>query len=168
MKICPTCQESNHDAADLCMLCGAELPVLPEQGGVGGEGGPILLPSQPANPPVGTLAIAVYHDTEPRVVAYLPLLGDVCGLGREDASASQFPELDLSEAAGKGASVAYASRQHATILRDPSGQLTLVTHKRTTGTQVNRTLVEDGSRTAVCAGDRLVLGGRVRLKLVQF
>jgi hypothetical protein len=168
MKICPTCQESNHDAADLCMLCGAQLPVLPEQGAPGSDQGPMLMPSAPPQPSPGTLALAVFHDTEARVVGYLPLSGDVCAIGREDAAAGLFPELDLSAVAGNGASVGYASRQHATLLRDPAGHVVLATHKRTTGTQLNRTLLQDATRTAISPGDRLILGGRVRLKLVQF
>ena len=91
MKICPTCQESNHDVADVCMLCGGQLPTLPEQGSAGLDQGPVLMPSAPAEPSPGTLAVALYHDTEPRVIAYLPLVGDVCVLGREDAAAGLFP-----------------------------------------------------------------------------
>lgn len=168
MKICPTCHESNHDVADACMLCGAQLPALPEQVAPGTEQGPMLMPSAPPTPAAGSTALALYHDTEPRVLGYLVLRGDVCVLGREDAAAGLFPELDLSGVTTPGASITHASRRHATLLRGPQGRITLVAERRTTGTQVNRTLVADGERVELQIGDRIILGGRVRLKLVQF
>lgn len=167
MKICPSCQESNHDAADSCLLCGAALPALPQGSSPQDRQGALLLPSEPPAPPAGTLALAVYHDSQPRVVAYLPLRGDMALLGREDPARDNLPELDLAPLAAKGVSAQYASRRHALLLRRPQG-LALRVMPETTGTQLNQQLVPDGHEVPIAPGDRLILGGRVRTKLMQF
>ncbi len=179
MKICPVCQESNHDAADLCMLCAAPLLALPSQrdafdrlnpAGRSPAGAPdqgeLLLPAEPAAP-VDTLALAVYHDLEPRVVAFFPLDGDVTLIGREDAEGGVFPEVDLSRLAASGVLATSVSRRHARLLRH-ADRLTLEVLPGATSTQLNRDLLHDGARVAVRAGDRIILGARVRMKLIQF
>ena len=168
MKICPVCQESNHDAADLCMLCGASLPELPSQDqALGEEDAELLLPSEPAPPPRDTLAVAVYHDAEPRVVAFFPLGGDITAIGREDAGAGHFPDIDFSKLSERGVGVAFVSRRHARFLRH-GGRVLLEVLAGTTGTQVNRALVAPGRTVVLSPGDRIILGGRVRMKLMQF
>jgi hypothetical protein len=162
MKICLACQESNHDAAERCLLCDAPLPLAPRLADQSGER--LGLRDAPSPPP-GTLALAVYHDAEPRVVGWLPLRGDLCLLGREDPARGLFPELDLAPLAARGVSASHASRRHALLLRRPEG-LRLRVMPQTTGTQLNQALVPDGEEVPIAPGDRLILGGRVRLKLV--
>lgn len=163
MKICPVCQESSHDAADRCVVCGA---ALGEQasGGASREVAPARREASPPSP--GTWALALYEDAQPRVVGYLPILGEVALLGREDAGGGVFPELDLAPWAGQGASVERASRRHAWVLRRGEGWWLQVL-PGTTGTQVNQARVEEGREVPLQLGDRVILGGRVRLKLVR-
>lgn len=166
MKICPVCQESNHDMADACMLCGAELPALPSQST--DEAHPddeLLLPQEPPEP-VG-LALAVYHDREKRVVAFFEFVGDVALIGREDAASGLFPEIDLGALSARGVSASHVSRRHARLLRH-RGQLLLEVLPGTTGTQLNRQLVDAGQTVPISPGDRIILGGRVRTKLMDF
>lgn len=169
MKICPSCQESNHDAADLCLLCGARLPVLPVQSEtVVADGDPqILLPVGPAEPPRGALAIALYHDTEDRVLHYHVIESDTTLIGREDAARSVYPDLDLSRFVTDGVAAERVSRQHARLIRR-GRRLELEVIEGSTGTQVNREIVAAGTRVTVEVGTRIVLGARVRTKLVQF
>jgi pSer/pThr/pTyr-binding forkhead associated (FHA) protein len=141
MRICAECQENSHDFAVLCAVCGERLQ--------------------------GRLALAAYHDAEPRVVAYLPVEGPACVIGRMDPSGGVFPDVDLARLVPLGVSAGHVSRRHCTVLRGTADALTLAVEGETSGTQLNRTLVSDGGRVAISVGDRLVLGGRVRLKLVR-
>lgn len=166
MKICPVCQESNHDVADFCMICAAPLPALPSPSTDEAlEDDELLLPSEPT-PPAGKLALALYHDLEPRVVAFFALEGDVALIGREDASRGLFPDVDLGPLTSAGVSASHVSRQHARVLRIHD-RLLLEVLPGTTGTQVNRALIDGGHSVELEPGDRIILGGRVRLKLVQ-
>ena len=169
MKICPACQESNHDAAEVCIMCGAHLPELPvrSQVRVAEASGEVLMPRGPTPPPPGTLAIAVYHDLEARVMAYHPIETDMTLVGREDAGRSIFPDLDLGRLEHDAVQAERVSREHLRILRRPAG-LTLEVLPGSTGTQLNKTLLAEGTTAPLRAGDRIILGGRVRLKLIQF
>ena len=115
----------------------------------------------------GEFALAAYQDTDPRVVAYLRLTGEMVSLGREDAKEGVFPDIDLKPLESLGVSARHVSRLHCTLLQGPTGTVTLVAGPKTSGTQVNRTQVEDGTQHPLVVGDRLVLGGHVRLKLVH-
>lgn len=166
MKICPVCQESNHDVADVCMLCGASLPELPIQRHDADQGDQLMVPAREPEPPRGALALAIYHDREARVIAYYALDADVSLIGREDAARGVFPDIDVSALQAQGVSAPHVSRQHARLLR-LHGRLWLEVLPGSTGTQLNRTLVQPGATVPVAAGDRVIFGGRVRTKLVQ-
>lgn len=170
MKICPACQENNHDAAELCLLCGAPLPAAP---GVSiapvsmDHGEEVLLPAAPPEPPAGSVALAVYHDTVPHIVAYFVVETDTMLIGREDPGQGIFPDLDLERLARYGVGASHVSRRHARLTRC-AGELTLVALAGSTGTQLNRQLLRGGERATVRPGDRIILGGRVRMKLMRF
>jgi pSer/pThr/pTyr-binding forkhead associated (FHA) protein len=77
--------------------------------------------------------------------------------------------LDLHGLAGKGVAASHVSRQHLRLLRQ-GDQYSIFVYKGTTGTQVNKTILESaqlGKRVAIHVGDRLILGGKVRLKLAR-
>jgi hypothetical protein len=168
MKICQVCQESNHDAAQECILCGASLPVLPSQPETRTEQAQeeLLLPAEP-KAPTNKLALAIYHDSQNRVVAFFPIENDIMTIGREDASAGHFPDIDVSTLEASGVGASFVSRRHARILNQAEG-LTLQVMANTTGTQVNRGIVTPGLSARLNIGDRIILGGRVRMKLMQF
>ena len=170
MKICPACQENNHDAAERCIMCGAQLPALPERAEVRAEGekGEVLMPAGPAALAPGTLALAVYHDREPRVVAYVPIESDMTLVGREDAVRGIFPDVDLGRLDGEAVQAEHVSREHVRLVRRPSGELVAEVLPGSTGTQLNKRLLRGGDSAEVTEGDRLILGGHVRLKLVRF
>lgn len=168
MKICPACKESNHDVAEVCIMCGAHLPELPTRHltPVTEVSGDVLMPREPTPPPTGTLAIAVYHDVEPRIMAWFPVETDMTLVGREDAKRGIFPDVDLGRIERDAVQAERVSREHLRILRRPGG-LTVEVLPGSTGTQLNKTLLPEGASSPLRPGDRLILGGRVRLKLVQ-
>ena len=168
MKICPACKESNHDAAEGCIMCGAPLPQLPAQRSPSGEdpSAEVLMPRGPQAPASGTLALALYHDLEPRIVAWFPIDTDMTLIGREDANSGIFPDVDLARVDRGDVQAERVSREHARLLRSARG-LVLEVLPGSTGTQVNRSIAKEGSSTVIVPGDRVILGGRVRMKLVQ-
>ena len=168
MKICQVCQESNHDAAQQCILCGASLPELPTQPETRSqeEHQDLLLPAEP-KAPADKVALAVYHESQNRVVAFFPIENDIVSIGREDPASGHFPDIDISALDSSDVSASFVSRRHARILNQPGG-LWLQVMANTTGTQVNRTLVAPGQSARIDIGDRIILGGRVRMKLMQF
>lgn len=169
MKICPACQENNHDVAERCIMCGAHLPTLPERGEVFEGGGEVLMPAGPAALPSGTLALAVYHDREARVVAYVPIESDMTLVGREDAARGIFPDVDLGRLDGESVQAEHVSREHLRLVRRPgSSVVVLEVLPGSTGTQLNRRLLRGGEQSSLEVGDRIILGGRVRMKLVRF
>ena len=172
MKICPACRESNHNAAEFCLLCGAPLPATPRPlspaTAAGGDPGDLLvLPAGPPEPSPGSLALAIYHDEEPRVVHYHPIETDTLLIGREDPARHVFPDIDLDSLSQDGVSAHHVSRQHARLTRRRV-HLELEVLPGSTGTQVNRSLLRGGDAIPVHAGDRIILGGKVRMKLIQF
>jgi pSer/pThr/pTyr-binding forkhead associated (FHA) protein len=114
-------------------------------------------------------ALAVYHDTEPRVVFSYDILNDITLIGREDPQRDVFPDLDLAKLEKDGVSARSASREHMRLLRQ-GNQFFLFIFRGSTGTQVNKNLVAEnqyGKRFEIQLGDRIVLGGKVRMKLVE-
>ncbi len=115
----------------------------------------------------GQVVIQVYHDDEPTVVHVHPLVNDITLIGREDPHRDVFPDLDLGKLASKGVSARHVSRQHMRLLRD-GNQFFVFVYKGTTGTQVCQNLVDPSQyakRFEIQLGDRIVLGGKVRMKL---
>ncbi|MEL6181137.1 MAG: FHA domain-containing protein, partial [Myxococcota bacterium] len=160
MKVCPACQESNHNAAEFCLLCGAPLPItaqpLTTSTAVGADPGDLLvLPAGPPEPESGVLAVAVYHDQEPRVVRYFAIETDTILIGREDPARHVFPDIDLDSLHQEGVSADHVSRQHIRLTRRPK-HLELEVLQGSTGTQVNRSLLQSGETTPVHAGDRII------------
>ena len=114
-------------------------------------------------------ALEVYHDTEPRMVFSYDILNDITLVGREDPQRDVFPDLDLAKLEKDGVSARSASREHLRLLRQ-GNQFFLFIFRGSTGTQVNKELIPEskyGKRFEIQIGDRIVLGGKVRLKLVE-
>ena len=118
---------------------------------------------------LGTVVLQVYHDDEPRVVHSYPIVHDITLIGREDPQRDIFPDLDLGPLSKEGVSVGHVSRQHLRLLRDGQ-KFYLFVYKGSTGTQVCKSLVDPsqyGKRFEIEVGDRIILGGKVRMKLAQ-
>lgn len=129
-------------------------------------------PAQP-QPPVpdegGTIVLQVFHDTEPRVVHAHPVVNDITLVGREDPQRDVFPDLDLGKLPASEVSSGHASRQHLRLLRQ-GGRYYLYVYKGSTGTQVCDRMVDPasyGKRFEIQVGDRIILGGKVRMKLAR-
>jgi hypothetical protein len=127
--------------------------------------------AQPVAAPggLGQVVLQVFHDTEPRVVYSHPVKNDITLIGREDPRRDVFPDLDLGKLSSLGVSADRVSRQHLRLLRQ-GGRHFLFVYRGTTGTQVNQDLIEQkryGKRFEIGIGDRIILGGKVRMKLVQ-
>ena len=118
---------------------------------------------------LGTVVLQVYHDDEPRIVHSYPIVHDITLIGREDPQRDIFPDLDLGPLSKEGVSVGHVSRQHLRLLRDGQ-KFYLFVYKGSTGTQVCKSLVDPsqyGKRFEIEVGDRIILGGKVRMKLAQ-
>ena len=115
----------------------------------------------------GTVVLQVFHDDEPRVVQSIPIVHDITLIGREDPHRDVFPDIDIGNLEKDGVSARHVSRQHLRLLRD-GNRFHLFVYKGTTGTQVNKELVDPsqyGKRFEIAVGDRIILGGKVRMKL---
>jgi len=115
----------------------------------------------------GQAVLQVFHNTEPRVVHSHRVVNDVTLIGREDPQRDVFPDLDLGKLMDQGVSVTRVSRQHLRLLRQ-GDRYFLFVYRGSTGTQLNKELVDEsryGKRFEIQVGDRIVLGGQVRLKL---
>jgi hypothetical protein len=115
----------------------------------------------------GQVVLQVFHNSEPRVVHTHPVVNDVTLIGREDPQRDVFPDLDLGKLTDRGVSVTQVSRQHLRLLRR-GDRYFLFVYRGSTGTQVNSELVDEscyGKRFEIHVGDRIILGGQVRLKL---
>jgi hypothetical protein len=117
----------------------------------------------------GTVVLQVFHDSEPRVVHVHPVVNDITLVGREDPQRDVFPDLDLGKLPSQEVSSSRASRQHLRLLRN-GGRYYLYVYKGTTGTQVCDKMVDPsqyGKRFEISVGDRIILGGKVRMKLAR-
>jgi len=124
-------------------------------------------PAPTGTPVNGHAVLQVFHNTEPRVVHSHPVVNDVTLIGREDPQRDVFPDLDLGALMDQGVSVTRVSRQHLRLLRQ-GDRYFLFVYRGSTGTQVNKDLVDEsryGKRFEIQVGDRIILGGQVRLKL---
>ncbi len=150
------------------MLSGTELPALPEQASTAiTHDKDLLRPKDCPSPPPGSTALAIFHDSSPHVVHYQVLGSDVLMVGREDAAKGVFPDLDLSLFLNQGVGATHVSREHLRITaRD--GHYFAEALPGTTGTQWNKAILPPQERVQLSVGDRLILGARVRLKLMSF
>ncbi|MCU0661326.1 MAG: FHA domain-containing protein [Myxococcota bacterium] len=130
----------------------------------------VAVSAEPSQEAEGLSAVLeVYHDSEPQVVHVHPIVNDITLVGREDPQRDVFPDLDLSPLESMGVSVKRASREHMRVLRR-GDQFFLYVYRGTTGTQVNKEIVDEsrwGKKFEIQVGDRIILGGKVRLKLAQ-
>ena len=135
---------------------------------------PPPVPQPQAKPPApveegGQVVLQVFHDKEPRVVHAHPVVNDITLVGREDPQRDVFPDLDLGKLPASEVSSGHASRQHLRLLRQGS-RYYLYVYKGSTGTQVCDRMVDPaqyGKRFEIQVGDRIILGGKVRMKLAR-
>lgn len=112
-------------------------------------------------------AIEVYHDSEAKVVHTHVIVNDITLIGREDPQRDVFPDIDLAKI--EGVSASNASREHLRILRQ-GDKFFLYIYRGSTGTQVNKEIIDEaryGKKFEIQIGDRIILGGKVRLKLIK-
>jgi hypothetical protein len=118
--------------------------------------------------PLVKAALEIYHDTEARVIFTHEITNDITLIGREDPQRDVFPDLDLAKLESQGISAKSVSREHLRLLRQ-GNKFFLFIFRGTTGIQVNRDLIPEsqyGKKIEIKLGDRIVLGGKVRMKLV--
>jgi hypothetical protein len=116
--------------------------------------------------PVKT-AVEVYHDSEAKLVHTHVIVNDITLIGREDPQRDVFPDVDLAKL--EGVSASNASREHLRILRQ-GNKFFLYIYRGSTGTQVNKEIIDEsryGKKFEIQIGDRIILGGKVRLKLIK-
>jgi hypothetical protein len=112
-------------------------------------------------------AIEVYHDSVLFVAHTHPIVNDITLIGREDPQRDVFPDIDLAKL--EGVSASNASREHLRILRQ-GNKFFLYVYPGSTGTQVNKEIIDEsryGKKFEIQIGDRIILGGKVRLKLIK-
>lgn len=190
MKKCNNCLESNSDGATNCVICGEALPVDQIDGNkdtVKEVSVVVVALPPPAEPPPEVTppveepkiepppaepvraAIEVYHDNELRIVHVHELVNDITLIGREDPQRDVFPDLDFAKLEDLGVNAKRVSREHLRILQQ-SGHYFLYIYRGSTGTQVNKEVIDESrynKKFEIQLGDRIILGGQIRLKLVK-
>lgn len=190
MKQCENCLELNTYGATNCVICGEPLPVAqasdeapqevveevlsltentveapPEVTKEAEE--PMVIELPKPKPTWVAAAIEIYHDSEAKVVHTHVIVNDITLVGREDPQRDVFPDIDLSKL--EGVSASHVSREHLRILRQ-GNQFFLYIFHGSTGTQVNKEVIDEayyGKKIEIQFGDRVILGGKVRLKLIK-
>jgi Double zinc ribbon/FHA domain len=161
-RICPACGKIyGVDFADAFCTCGSEL--------VDGAALADVEPTQPAipvgpiRPPAGTPCLALIGaDKQP--AQYFSLTKDAVLIGRLDAVAGVFPEIDVTEWLD-AAAARKVSRQHALILRSRTGgAFTIRPLAGNTGTQIEADMVPALHDYPLAPGTRIILGGAVRFR----
>lgn len=114
-------------------------------------------------PSPGTPCLALYGpDKKP--LHYFSLTKDAMLIGRLDAVAGNFPDIDLDEWFDR-AVIRRISRQHALILRTrATGAFALRPLPGNTGTQLEAQMLTPGQDYPLQPGHRIILGGVIRLK----
>lgn len=114
-------------------------------------------------PPAGTPCLVLYG-TDRQPLRYFGLTKDTTLIGRLDAVAGVFPDVDLAEWFDL-ATIRKISRQHALVLRSRATQsFTLRPLLSNTGTQIEGDMVAPQQDYPLKPGQRIILGGIVRLK----
>jgi hypothetical protein len=114
-------------------------------------------------PPSGTPCLALYGpDKQP--LQYFALEKDALLIGRLDAVAGNFPDIDLDQWFDR-ATIRKISRQHALILRTrATGEFMLRPLTGNTGTQLESQMLTAMQDYPLRPGHRIILGGVIRLK----
>ena len=114
-------------------------------------------------PPPGTPCLVLYGpDKKP--LQYFALTKDAMLIGRLDAVAGNFPDIDLDEWFDR-ATIRRISRQHALILRTrATGIFALRPLTGNTGTQLEAQMLSPQQDYPLQPGHRIILGGVIRLK----
>src|SRR5262245_51041533 len=161
-RACPACGKVyGADFADAFCTCGSELveaSALADQ-----ERAQPTIPAGPARPAAGTPCLALIGpDKQP--AQYFSLTKDAVLIGRLDAVAGVFPEIDVT--AWLDAAIARkVSRQHALILRSRTGgAFTIRPLAGNTGTQIEADMVPALHDYPLTPGTRIILGGAVRFR----
>jgi len=157
-RYCPACvRVYGPDYADAFCVCGVEL-VRPPPPAV------VETPRPPAvRPPPGTPCLTLFGPAR-EVVQYFPLTKDATLIGRLDPVAGAYPDIDLEEWLDR-ALTRKISRQHALILRGRAQKTyALRPLAGNTGTQLETEMVLPLHDYPLQPGQRLILGGTVRLK----
>jgi hypothetical protein len=116
-----------------------------------------------SKPPSGTPCLVLYGPDK-RPLHYFALDKDVTMIGRLDAVAGSFPEVDLDEWFDR-ATIRKISRQHALILRSrATGTFVLRPLVGNTGTQLETQMLTPTHDYPLRPGHRMILGGLIRLK----
>jgi hypothetical protein len=116
-----------------------------------------------SKPSPGTPCLVLYGpDRQP--LQYFALTKDTMLIGRLDAVAGNFPDIDLDEWFDR-ATIRKISRQHALILRSRATKtFSLRPLLGNTGTQLEGNMVGPQQDFPLQPGHRIILGGVVRLK----
>jgi hypothetical protein len=164
-RLCPCCGKTyGPDYTDTFCTCGIEL----EFADAGGAAAPTEVaaadPVTLANRPAAGTPCLVLYGTGRQPLHYFPLIQDVTVIGRQDAVAGHFPDIDLGACLDE-ADARRVSRAHALVLhsRQTDG-FALRPLAGNTGTQVEAEMVAAQQDYPLTPGTRLVLGGAVRLK----
>ncbi len=161
-RVCPACGKIyGADFTDAFCACGSELVLaaaLAEQ-----ERAQTTVPAGPTRPAVGTPCIMLIGpDKQP--AQFFSLTKDAVLIGRLDAVAGVFPEIDVTEWLDSAAA-RKVSRQHALILRARTGgAFTIRPLAGNTGTQIEADMVPALHDYPLKPGTRIILGGAVRFR----
>ena len=159
-KLCPGCGKFYPaDYADSFCECGIELAAGPAPSAAV-DSLETVLPDRPAP---GTPCLVLFGvDKQP--LAYFPLTKDATLIGRLDAVAGIFPDVDVTEFLDQS-QARKVSRQHALILRSRNtSNFCLRPLAGNTGTQLESDMLAALQDHPLKTGARMVLGGSVRLK----
>jgi len=159
-RICPACGNVyGPEFTDAFCACGVELveaTTIVEQPRA-------TIPAAPTRPPAGTPCLTLF-DADKQPMQYFSLTKDAVLIGRLDAVAGVFPEVDVTEWLD-AASARKVSRQHALILRSRSGgEFSIRPLAGNTGTQIEADMVPPLHDYPLKPGTRVILGGAVRFK----
>jgi hypothetical protein len=171
-RYCPSCRQVyGPEYPDTFCVCGIELlrappppppppmpspsPAIPQEA--------TTVKVRASRPAPGTPCLTLFGpDREP--LQYFALTRDATLIGRLDALAGVFPDIDLDEWL-EPAQARKVSRQHALVLRHRAqGSFSLRPLTGNTGTQLETDMVLPLQDYPLQPGHRLILGGVVRLK----
>lgn len=163
-RFCPSCRRVyGPEYTDNFCDCGIELVRPPPPPPPGAAVAPVPVERKMARPAPGTPCLTLYGpDRQP--LAYFALTRDATLIGRLDAIAGVFPDVDL-DAWLDPAVTRKVSRQHALVLRHRLQRtFSLRPLAGNTGTQLETEMVLPLQDYPLQAGSRMILGGVVRLK----
>ena len=184
-RYCPTCATVyGPEHTDGYCRCGTELlmtlpaalddipmaPILDDEPlldvpdvPIAGEGGEAAVKVNAVKPSPGTPCLVLYGpDRQP--LQYFALDKDAVLIGRLDAVAGNFPDIDLDEWFDR-TTIRKISRQHALILRTRATRTYVLRPLvGNTGTQLETQMLQAMQDYPLRPGHRIILGGAIRLK----